>query len=283
MKLKNHLLIGLLICLCAASVGFGQQLRGYAVGRYEGQALNANRNTVGKILMEVKNIDSATGAVIAHLQASEGLSGSGDLTGKIDNSGVLRLAGSIGEWKINLAGKVKADEIKANYRLTGATAQTGSFTVKLMEEEIAPPEDEELNTAPNDVKTVTHTTQTTTTKTVNQTADKTQIKAQDDDVEKSKYAKPDFSEMERWYDIQAYNYDVFNKQLIFMVKAKVESRPTDFKFEFLDADGVVVYSNQFWGLWHTDLVNKPEKFSVNTPTEIQMEKVKIVRVVRLKQ
>jgi hypothetical protein len=271
-----------------AAVSFGQQLRGYSVGRYEGLAFNTTRNQTGKVSIEIQTIDSATGAVAARFTASEGLTGAGDLSGKIDAAGVLRLSGTVGDWKITLAAKVKADEIKANYKLTGAgAAQSGNFAIKLTDDDdVAPPDDEAMVAPPADannqgVKPVAPPIPQTTTKPPSQTSGDT--RRQNDDVEKSGYPKPDFSEMTRWYDIQAYNYDVFGKQLIFMVKATVESRPTDYKVEYLDKDGVVLFSNQFYGLWHADLLNKPEKFSVTTPGETDMAKVKIVRFVRLKQ
>ena len=284
MKLSRYTKAAALALLCAA-FAFGQSsLRGYSIGRYEGQAQNATRNQTGKVVVEIQSIDAATGAVVAHFTATDGLTGSGDLTGKIDATGVLRLAGGIGDWRIALAGKVKADEIKANYKLTGAgAAQTGSFAAKLMaEDDIAPPaEDEDAATTAPPANNNGGRTPAAPPRMPNQTGNG--VKQQDDDIEKSGYPKPDFSDMTRWYDIQAYNYDVFGKQLIFMVKATVESRPTDFKVEFLDKDGVVVYSNQFYGLWHADLLNKPEKFAVSTPGESDMAKVKIVRFVRLKQ
>lgn len=280
MNFRNSILTVLLAITCAA-VGFGQNLRGYSVGRYEGSAFNQTRNATGKIMMEVKSIDAATGAVNVHFEASDGLSGSGDLTGKIDAAGVLRASGSIGVWRITLAGKVKGDEIKANYKLTGQSSQAGNFIIKLVDDDIAPPDDDVAAVEPpkNDngtVKTPVAPPRATGTQTGT-------IKQQDDDIEKSGYPKPDFSEMTRWYDVQAYNYDVFSHRLIFMVKAKVESRPQDFKFEYLDADGVVVASERFFGLWHAELLTKPEKFEVGTPYESQMTKVKTVRVVRIVQ
>lgn len=286
MTLRSFFLLGLTVCLCVLT-GAGQQLRGYSVGRYEGQAFNTTRNATGKIVLELKTIDTGTGAVGAHFEASEGLTGSGDISGKIDAAGVLRLSGSVGEWKITLAAKVKADEIKANYKLTGAGTQTGNFAIKLTEDDIAPPDDEEAAMV-EPPKTNNNTRMPvappmTPPRTGTQTNTQTGIKQKDDEPEKSGYPKPDFSEMTRWYDIQAYDYDVFKNQIIFMVKAKAESRPDSFKFEYLDADGVVVLSQQFFGLWHGDLLTKPEKFAVSTPTESQMAKVKTVRVVRIVQ
>lgn len=245
MNLKKYFLIGLFVSRSATS-SFA-----HSVGRYEGQAFNATRNAAGKIVVEIQTIDQTTGAVTAHFAASEGLTGSGDVTGKIDAAGVLRLSGSVGDWKITLAAKVKADEIKANYKLTGAGTQTGNFAIKLTEDDLAPPEDEDESAAVESPKTNNNTRMPVAPPRAGvQTNAQTGIKQQDDDPEKSGYPKPDFSDMTRWYDVQAYNYGVFKNQLIFMVKAKVESRPQDFKFDYLDADGAVVYSERFFGLWH---------------------------------
>lgn len=292
MRFSKYIQFLAVISLCAAGA-FGQSLRGYSVGRYEGQAFNTTRNATGKIVVELTSIDAASGAVIAHFTASDGLKGDGDLTGKIDAAGVLRLAGGIGDWRIALAGKVKADEIRANYKLTGASSQTGNFIIKLIDDEsVVPPDDndETATVAPPKVDNAGKTPVAPPVMTVPTavTPPRTQtttgvVKQQDDDPEKSGYPKPDFSEMTRWYDIQAYDYDVFKSQLVLMIKAKVESRPDSFRFDYLDADGVAVYSQQFFGLWHAGLLNTPEKFSVTTPSEGQMAKVKTVRVVRIVQ
>jgi len=64
------------------------------------------------------------------------------------------------------------------------------------------------------------------------------------------YPKPDFSAMEKWYEIVKYEYDFFTEPLLprlyFVVKPKIANPPTYFKMKFADKDGVALSNYQVW-------------------------------------
>lgn len=96
------------------------------------------------------------------------------------------------------------------------------------------------------------------------------------------YPKPDFSEMEKYYTIVKYDYEVMNTdaKLYIVVKPKVEKRPA-FTIKFLDADGVpVIEENFLTGLSIFTAVGDTEKAMAYTPSEKNMERVKSVVILR---
>lgn len=65
------------------------------VGTYYGQAYNIMHHSYGNWVFDITNIDSTSGKVSAHIAASNGLSGDGDLFGEINNNGYLDLSGTM--------------------------------------------------------------------------------------------------------------------------------------------------------------------------------------------
>ena len=79
----------------------------------------------------IKSIDRA-GRVTGYFGVVQGtLIGKGDLTGNIDENGILRLSGTFSPWQIVITARINGDTIQANYRLTGPDTQNGVFTVTL--------------------------------------------------------------------------------------------------------------------------------------------------------
>ena len=96
------------------------------------------------------------------------------------------------------------------------------------------------------------------------------------------FPKPDFFEMEKYFEVVKYEYDPLNRKLNLVVKSKKETRPTStWRINFYDADGVaVIDENGIGGISMFMPVGQPEKGYFYTPTEAQMKRVKKVVVTR---
>jgi hypothetical protein len=100
------------------------------------------------------------------------------------------------------------------------------------------------------------------------------------------YPKPDFSEMEEWYDVVRYEYDPVEHMLNFWIKPKVENRPHNFSMQFFDKDGVLVdpYDPR-WGfgvsLDYVVAVGQVQKASVYMPREKAMQRVVSAKLVKM--
>lgn len=101
----------------------------------------------------------------------------------------------------------------------------------------------------------------------------------------SNYPKPDFSAMEKWFEIGKYEYDFFTEPLLprlyFIVKPKVENPPGYFKMKFADADGVALMNYQVHGLRLPYIVGEPQRIYGMAPKEKDMRKVKSIVVSRI--
>lgn len=117
-------------------------------GTYKGPAVVTadDAETSGRLTMVIKSVDEA-GNVKATVRGSNGLSGTGEITGKIDEDGVFRFKGSLTQpygtssivWKIKGKAKVTGDRIKGTYNLetsfVGTVTETdGKFEIKLVDD-----------------------------------------------------------------------------------------------------------------------------------------------------
>jgi hypothetical protein len=107
--------------------------------------------------------------------------------------------------------------------------------------------------------------------------------------EAARFPKPDFSEMEKWYEIVKYEYGdpATNHLLTIWIKPKVEDRPKTFAMQFLDKDGVLVdpYDPRYGfgiSLDYVVPVGQVQKATCYTPKEKAMERVVSAKVVRIK-
>jgi hypothetical protein len=94
--------------------------------------------------------------------------------------------------------------------------------------------------------------------------------------------------MEKWYDIVRYEYSDPAGTLPFWVKPKPENAPVWFAVQFLDKYGVLVTPNDpRWGFQAayngSGNVGDVMKWNSTTPSELNMEKVASVKIVRMKQ
>lgn len=100
------------------------------------------------------------------------------------------------------------------------------------------------------------------------------------------YPKPDFSAMEKWYDIVKYEYAdlAAERKLTVVFKPKTDPRPFNFNVQFIDKDGLIVRETAFrnYIALQNTRVGETAKTDVYTPSESEMEKVKTVKVIRIK-
>ena len=67
------------------------------------------------------------------------------------------------------------------------------------------------------------------------------------------YPKPDFSGMEKYYEIIRYEYSTTDHALNIVAKMMKEVNPNDFEFKFYDADGAVMQSGSVvWSVGDSD-------------------------------
>ena len=101
------------------------------------------------------------------------------------------------------------------------------------------------------------------------------------------YPKPDFSAMEKWYEIVKYEYGDLSadRTLTVFCKPKVEARPYNFLVQYINKDGIVVRETAFRNYisLSSGRVGETVKTDAYTPSETEMEKITIVRVFRKKE
>lgn len=105
--------------------------------------------------------------------------------------------------------------------------------------------------------------------------------------ETSEYPKPDFSGIEKWYEVVRWEYGDFEggkNELDFWLKMKNDARP-DFTAVYYDKDDVMIGGAR-WACFceGSCYVNAPvgtvQKWSAGAPSETDMKKVATVKVVR---
>jgi hypothetical protein len=92
--------------------------------------------------------------------------------------------------------------------------------------------------------------------------------AVDENKDENGFPKPDFSEMEKFYEIVRYEYNNIDHTLNIVAKMTQQVNPNDFKITFYDADGAKLLSNGYV-LWsNSDLNYQPgevHKFNASLP------------------
>ena len=110
-----------------------------------------------------------------------------------------------------------------------------------------------------------------------------------DGKDENGFPKPDFSAMEKWFEIVRYEYPTPpERNMTIFIKPKVDfkQRMMAFKMEFLDKDGIVVGTDAAWICCSMQLgdteTGKVGKVTVQVPSEREMEKVVSATVIRIK-
>jgi hypothetical protein len=122
------------------------------------------------------------------------------------------------------------------------------------------------------------------------TAQKTETKQTvADGKDENGFPKPDFSAMEKWFEIVRYEYPTPpERNMTIFIKPKVDfkQRMMAFKMEFLDKDGIIVGTDAAWICCSMQLgdteTGKVGKVTVQVPSEREMEKVVSATVIRIK-
>jgi len=136
------------------------------------------------------------------------------------------------------------------------------------------------NDKPADTKNVEQPADTKNTKQPAKTEDKT-----DAGKDENGFVKPDFSEMEKYFDIIRYEYEFGTRDLYIVGKMKKKHNPNKWLVEFFDADGARLK----WGNTVLHYTSGPDpqvgqvvKMYAGTPTEKQMrDEVKKIVVTRI--
>ncbi len=104
----------------------------------------------------------------------------------------------------------------------------------------------------------------------------------DENRDANGFPKPDFSEMEKYYEIVKYEYDPIRKRLNFVAKMKKENNTAGWIINFYDADGVKVGSENNVIPVGTDYaLDQPMKFYADALfRESEMKQVKKVVITR---
>ena len=105
--------------------------------------------------------------------------------------------------------------------------------------------------------------------------------AQDDE----KYPMPDFSPMNKWYEIKKAEYDLYASPPVMnlLIVIKKESRPYLFDMRFEDADGSLLKINTGFCAYYLQPgaeLNTPIKCSIWIADRKEMKSVKTVRIVQ---
>jgi len=101
------------------------------------------------------------------------------------------------------------------------------------------------------------------------------------------YPKPDFSEIEKWYEVIKYEYGDFeggDNTLYFTLKPKSDNLPNFFVY-FYDKDGAKVQGPNAALCWECsprDPIGTVQKYHAIAPTETNMKSVAAVKMVRQK-
>ena len=110
----------------------------------------------------------------------------------------------------------------------------------------------------------------------NQTADRQA------DADENGFVKPDFSEMEEYFEIVRYEYDIAEQTLKVVLKMTKQTNVCDWEINFYDADGVRVFRKGYFVGNDTcsPELGEPSKAYASMPTEKQMKEVKKVAITR---
>ena len=113
-----------------------------------------------------------------------------------------------------------------------------------------------------------------TTKNDNQTTDKTA------DTDENGFPKPDFSEMEKYFEIVRTDYDFSLGRFNMLVKMTKKTNVLEWYMTFYDADGIKVMDRSFNANIGSPPLGEPTKIYGYTPTEKEMKQVTRIVVTR---
>lgn len=133
---------------------------------------------------------------------------------------------------------------------------------------------------PGSVKTTNTTVkdEPTATKNDNQTTDKPADKPAERD--ENGFPKPDFSEMEKYFEVVRSDYDFSLGRFNLLVKPKKKTNVFEWYLTFYDADGIKVKEASFNANLGSPELGEPTKIYGYTPTEKEMKQVTKITITR---
>jgi hypothetical protein len=94
------------------------------------------------------------------------------------------------------------------------------------------------------------------------------------------FPKPDFSEMEKYFEIVKYDYNPVDGRVTFVVKAKRQTNIFRWYLTAYDADGVKVSETSFNGNVVSPEIGEPTRIYSFAPNEREIKKVTRIAFVR---
>jgi hypothetical protein len=122
--------------------------------------------------------------------------------------------------------------------------------------------------------------QTAKTQTGNQPAETKNAPDAAAEKDENGFVKPDFSEMEKYFEIVKTDYDFSLGRFNMLVKAKKKTNIFQWYMTFYDADGVKISDRSFNGNIGSPELGEPTKIYGYTPTEKEMKQVARIAITR---
>jgi hypothetical protein len=137
----------------------------------------------------------------------------------------------------------------------------------------------EDKTMPNDKPAGTNPKQTVNPKDTKQTAG---TKDAPDAAERNEdgFPKPDFSEMEKYFEIVKYDYNPVDGRVTFVVKAKKQTNIFRWYLNAYDADGVKISETSFNGNVVSPEIGEPTRIYSFAPNEKDIKRVARIAITR---
>jgi len=100
------------------------------------------------------------------------------------------------------------------------------------------------------------------------------------ETDENGFPKPDFSEIEKYFEIVRYEYDFSGNRFPLLVKAIKKTNIFEWYLTFYDADGVKVKEQSLNGSISSPELGEPTKIYGYTPSEKEMKEVKRITITR---
>lgn len=100
------------------------------------------------------------------------------------------------------------------------------------------------------------------------------------DKDENGFVKPDFSEIEKYFEIVKTDYDFSLGRFNMLIKAKKETNIFEWYMTFYDADGIKVSDRSLNGSMGVPVIGEPTRIYGYTPTEKEMKQVTKIVITR---
>lgn len=116
----------------------------------------------------------------------------------------------------------------------------------------------------------------------NETAEKNDNQTTDNQADRDEngFVKPDFSEMEKYFEIVKYDYNPLDGRVIFVVKAKKQTNIFNWYLTAYDADGIKVSELSLNGNVVSPAIGEPTRIYSFAPNEKNIKQVARIAITR---